>query len=308
MIVNKAAIQAAFISIKTIFNKTFEAHESQYEKTTTVVPSSTKTEDYTWFGNFPRMRKWIGEKVLNRLSASKYSLTNEDFEVTIEVDRNDIEDDKMGQYSIQARDGGQAAKELPDDLINMAKDKAFINFCYDGQFFYDTDHPVFNPDTQEDDSVSNKLTTVLSWANLAAADASLGAAIIMMSGYKDEHGRKLKIVPDTLEVPSTLATAARMLATSEKFADDTINPYFGQITNIIVNPGLTSNTQWMLHCTSRPIKPFLFQNRKAPVFVSQTDLNSDDVFSKKKLKFGAEARAAAGYTLWQLSVGSTGTG
>tara|TARA_B110000091_G_scaffold173766_1_gene187501 strand:- start:1309 stop:1698 length:390 start_codon:yes stop_codon:yes gene_type:complete len=129
-----------------------------------------------------------------------------------------------------------------------------------------------------------------------------------MTGFKDEHGRKLKIIPDTLEVPSTLEVAARMLSTSEKFADGKVNPYFGKIKNIIVNPGLTSDTQWMLHCTSRPIKPFLYQNRKAPVFVSQTDLNSDDVFSKKKLKFGAEARAAAGYTLWQLSVGSTGTG
>lgn len=308
MIVNKQAIQAAFKNIKTIFNKAFENHESQFEKTTTVVPSNTKTEDYTWFGNFPRMRKWIGEKVLNRLSASKYSLTNDDFEVTIEVDRNDIDDDKMGQYSVQARDGGQAAKELPDDLVNEAKNKAFETPCYDKQFFYDTDHPVYNPKTGEDESVSNKLTAPLSWANLPEAEASLGKAIEMMTSHKDEHGRKLKIVPDTLEVPQTLATAACMLNTSDKLADGTVNPFKGQITNIIVNPGLDSNTAWMLHCTSRPIKPFLYQLRKAATFVSQTDLNSDDVFSKKKLKFGAEARAAAGYTLWQLSVGSTGQG
>ncbi|MBM9968647.1 Mu-like prophage major head subunit gpT family protein, partial [Pseudomonas aeruginosa] len=28
----------------------------------------------------------------------------------------------------------------------------------------------------------------------------------------------------------------------------------------------------------------------------------------RKLKFGAEARAAAGYGFWQLAYGSTGTG
>jgi phage major head subunit gpT-like protein len=58
--------------------------------------------------------------------------------------------------------------------------------------------------------------------------------------------------------------------------------------------------------TSRPIKPFIYQERKAPVFVSQTSMEADDVFSRKEFKFGAEARAAGGYGLWQLSYGSTG--
>ena len=35
---------------------------------------------------------------------------------------------------------------------------------------------------------------------------------------------------------------------------------------------------------------------------------ADDVFMRKKYKFGAEARAAGGYGLWQLSYGSTGAG
>ena len=48
--------------------------------------------------------------------------------------------------------------------------------------------------------------------------------------------------------------------------------------------------------------------RKAPVFVEQTDPQADDVFSRKKFKFGAEARAAAGYGFWQMAYGSTGEG
>ncbi|MDW2865859.1 Mu-like prophage major head subunit gpT family protein, partial [Acinetobacter baumannii] len=43
-------------------------------------------------------------------------------------------------------------------------------------------------------------------------------------------------------------------------------------------------------------------------FVKQTDTSSDSVFMRKKFKFGSEARGAAGYGLWQMAVGSTGTG
>lgn len=34
---------------------------------------------------------------------------------------------------------------------------------------------------------------------------------------------------------------------------------------------------------------------------------SDDVFNRKKFKFGAEARAAGGYGFWQLAYASDGT-
>jgi phage major head subunit gpT-like protein len=55
------------------------------------------------------------------------------------------------------------------------------------------------------------------------------------------------------------------------------------------------------------VKPFIYQERKAPVFVSQTNPEADDVFTRKKFKFGAEARAAGGYGFWQLAYGSLGT-
>ena len=69
---------------------------------------------------------------------------------------------------------------------------------------------------------------------------------------------------------------------------------------------LTSDTAWFLLDTTKAIKPFIYQERKAPVFVEQTDMNSDNVFMRKKFRYGAEARAAGGYGFWQLCYGSTG--
>jgi phage major head subunit gpT-like protein len=76
---------------------------------------------------------------------------------------------------------------------------------------------------------------------------------------------------------------------------------------LFVDPRLASQpTYWFVHVVNRPLKPFIYQQRKAPVFVEQTGMDNDDVFMRAIYKFGCEARGNAGYGLWQLSYGSTG--
>jgi phage major head subunit gpT-like protein len=304
MLINKSAIASIFIGLKTLFDKAFQEAPSQWEQTAMRVPSTASQNDYNWLSNFPRMRKWIGEKVIKSLSAFKYSIVNDDFEVTVEVDRNDIEDDQLGIYSSHAQMAGFSARQLPDEIVAELKNNAFASQCYDGQNFYDTDHPVTNSDNVTT-SVSNKLTVALSATTQAAAAASFGAARLAMLSFKDEEGRPLNLMPDVLEVPPALETTANMLMLSDKLVDDSPNPYKG-MARVLVNPRLTSDTAWFLHVTNMPVKPFIYQERKAPVFVSQTDPESDDVFYRKSFKYGAEARAAGGYGFWQMSVGSTG--
>ncbi|EGJ49043.1 Mu-like prophage major head subunit gpT family protein [Desulfocurvibacter africanus] len=306
LLVNKATIEGLFVNLKVTFNKAFEAAPSDWQKTATLVPSTGKQNDYSWFSRFPRMRKWVGDKVVKALSAFQYSLVNDDWEATVEVDRNDIEDDQLGQYGPMTQEAGLSAKQLPDEIVADLKNNAFTAKCYDGQYFYDTDHPV-GDSSGSVTSVSNKLTVALSNADLAAAKASYGAARTAMMKFKDDEGRPLSLIPDLLEVPPALEEVGRMLLTADKLANDTPNPYKGTAL-LLVNPRLTSDTAWFLHVTTRPIKPFVYQERKKPVFVKQMDESSDDVFNRKKFKFGAEARAAGGYSLWQLSVGSTGAG
>ncbi len=57
---------------------------------------------------------------------------------------------------------------------------------------------------------------------------------------------------------------------------------------------------WFLLDTAKPLKPFIFQQRKAPMPVQQTDPEADDVFMRAEYKFGVEARGNAGYGLWQI--------
>jgi phage major head subunit gpT-like protein len=301
MLVNKATIAAVFLTLKTTFNNAFDATPSQWQQTAMLVPSGSGQNDYTWLSKFPKMRKWIGDKVIKALEAFKYTVVNDDFEATVEVDRNDIEDDSLGIYRPQAEMAGYSAKQLPDEIVADLKNNAFANKCYDGQYFYDSDHPVAGA------SVANLGTVALSGATQAAAVASYGVARTAIMSFKDDEGRPLGLVPDTLEVGPALEVQGKRLVAMEKLADDTPNPYFGT-AKLVVNPRLTSTTAWFLHVTSMPVKPFVYQERKAPVFVEQTDQQSDNVFMRKKFRFGAEARVAGGYAFWQMSWGSTGLG
>ncbi|MEW6670222.1 MAG: Mu-like prophage major head subunit gpT family protein [Thermodesulfobacteriota bacterium] len=306
MIVNKANLDSVFLNLKTTFNKAFEAAPSLWEKTTMKVPSGSSQNNYNWLSRFPKMREWIGDKVVKALSAFTYTILNKDWEATVAVDRNDIEDDTLGIYGPMAQEAGFSAKQLPDEIDAALKNGAFAALCYDGQYFYDSDHPV-GDGAGGTSSVANLLTAALSCSTKAAALASYGAARAAMMVFTDDEGRPLGLIPNVLEVPPALEAAGKTLCYSEKLDDNSPNPYKGT-AELVVNPRLTSTTAWFLHCTSRPVKPFIFQERKAPVFVQQTTESSDDVFMRKEFKFGAEARGNGGYGLWQCSVGSTGLG
>ena len=300
MLVNKSSIQAAFVGLKTLFNNAFAAAPSTWDKIAMKVPSSTGSNLYAWLSAFPKMRRWVGEKHVKNLQAYSYSVVNEDWEATVAVNRNHIEDDQLGIYQPQAQMAGFSAKQLPDEIVYELVNNGFVALCYDGQYFFDVDHPVAGG------SVSNLGTKALSAATLAAAQASYGAARTAMRRFKDEDGRPINVSPTVLLVPPALEDTARALLTVDRLEDGKPNPYKGT-AELVVESRLTSDTAWFLLDTSKPVRPFIYQERKAPVFVQQTDPEADDVFSRKEYKFGAEARAAGGYGFWQMAYGSTGT-
>jgi phage major head subunit gpT-like protein len=301
MLVNKENLSNLFTSLKTLFNNAFADSPSTWEKIAMRVPSTTSENLYAWLSTFPRMRKWVGDKFVKSLEAFKYTIVNDDWEATVAVKRNHIEDDQTGIYAPQAQMAGFSAKQLPDEIVFGLVNNGFAATCWDGQYFFDTDHVVAGA------SVSNKLTVALSAATQAAAIASYGAARTAMRKFLDEEGRPLNVTPNLLLVPPALEHIALAIVNNDRLDDGKANPYKGT-AEVVVDARLTSDTAWFLLDTTKPVKPFIYQERKAPVFVSQTDMSADDVFSRAEYKYGAEARAAGGYGFWQLAIGSTGAG
>ncbi|MGO4380368.1 Mu-like prophage major head subunit gpT family protein [Pseudoduganella sp. RAF53_2] len=304
MLVNKQNIQALFVGLMATFNKAFTAAPSQWQKVAMLVPSTTALNDYSWLSNFPAMREWIGDKVIKSLEAFDYTIKNKDWESTIRVKRNDIEDDNLGNYKIQAEGAGNSAAQLPDEIVFALLGNGFVNKCYDGQYFFDSDHPVKKKDGSIT-SVSNVTNLKLSVATLSAAQSSLGAAEVALFKMKDDEERSLNVRPNVLVVGANQMTVAQTLMTTDRLEDGKPNPYKGKYE--VVADGRLPDNFWALMDATKPVKPIIYQQRKKPELVQQTGMDSDAVFLRGEYLFGAEARGNGGYGFWQLAYGSTGT-
>lgn len=293
MIVNQANLEAIYKNFKTIFSEAFAAAKPNYTNIATIVPSSAKSEEYKWLGKIPRMRKWIGDRIVSNLMAHAWTIKNEDWETTIELDRNDIDDDTIGVYTPLIKSMGDAAAIHPDEIIFALFHAGFSALCYDGQYFFDTDHPGPGGVSQV-----NKGTAVLNPTNYGIARAT-------MMAYKDEKGESLRIIPDLLIVPGQLEGAGREILHADMISNST-NIWKGS-ANLLIIPELSGYaTEWYLACTKKPVKPLIFQQRKKPNIVALDKETDENVFWRKKFIYGADCRDNAGYGLWQLMYGSTG--
>lgn len=226
MIINSGSLAILFRAFKAAFQTGFDGVESQWDQVATRVPSSTSIEDYGWLGQIPGMREWIGDRQINNLSQHDYSIKNKSFELTVGVDRDKIDDDQYGIYTPMMQTLGQEARQHPDILVFSLLALGFASKCYDGQYFFDSDHPVLQADGTTA-SVSNVQT---------------GAG----------------------------------------------------------NP-------WFLLDTRRPLKPIIFQDRKAANFVALNRETDENVFLRKTYLYGVDSRCNVGFGFWQMAFGSKGT-
>jgi phage major head subunit gpT-like protein len=144
MILNSSNLESAFRGFHATFKNTFDATESFADKVAMMTKSDTAEEEYAWLGQFPALREWIGERQLHQLRAHGFKIKNRDFESTVTVKRNDMQDDKFGLYGPMFSEVGRVTKLHPDTLVfGLLKDGP-TTLCYDGQPFFGV-HPGFGP-------------------------------------------------------------------------------------------------------------------------------------------------------------------
>lgn len=144
-IITPALLTNLMTGFRSDFQSAFSAMQaqSQFAKVATTVPSSSRSNTYGWLGQFPTFREWIGNRVVKDMAASSYQIVNKSFESTVGVARTDIEDDNIGIYRPLMAEMGRAAAAYPDQLVFGLLAAGHTTNCYDGQFFFDTDHPVY---------------------------------------------------------------------------------------------------------------------------------------------------------------------
>ena len=146
MEITAANLTALFTGFDVIFQRGFEKPPSYYERIATVVRSTSRQTTYPWLGRTTKFREWLGSRVVQALETHAYTIANRNFEDTISIDRNDIEDDNYGVYEPIIEQLGWDTKVHPDVLLfSMMKNavntpSSVVGF--DGQPFFSATHPV----------------------------------------------------------------------------------------------------------------------------------------------------------------------
>ncbi|EGY4505740.1 Mu-like prophage major head subunit gpT family protein [Salmonella enterica] len=143
MIITPASITALMTSFRKDFQGGLTSAPSQYQQIAMTVPSSSKSNTYGWLGQFPSLREWVGKRVIKQMQAHGYVINNKTYEGTVGIPRDDFEDDNLGVYGPIFAEMGRAAGVQPDELIFSLLKEGFSQPCYDGQNFFDAEHPVY---------------------------------------------------------------------------------------------------------------------------------------------------------------------
>ena len=301
-----AMYEAATLTFSTLFRQVLQDTPTYYEKLATEIPSSTREMRHAWLDRIPAMREWLGERVVNNLAVRMQSIENRLFEDTIAVKRVDIEDDLIGVYRPVIEELAMQAKMWPDKLVTDAMLAGKTTPCYDGQPFFDANHPQ-NMDNPASPLQSNLLT------GHALTPEALEDAITTMSGFIGADGKPLEIIPDLLVVPPQRKFAAARLLQSELIGRDIAlavghgavadtNVLKGSLDLLVLPRLATEPNAFFVLCTKRAVKPFIFQNREAPEFAALTKPDDENVFKRDEFMYGVRARGAAGLGPWFLAV------
>lgn len=299
MIINAANLRAAYVGHRALFTGAIKDAKPRYMALAQQVSSEGPSNQYHFSGGIPGLREWIGSRVVHGLEAKKVDLANVNYELTLGIPRNDFEDDNLGIYAGQIQMMGRRAAQHPDKLAFDLLNDGFSDKGYDDKAFFATNHPRNSGGTQ-----SNKGTAAL------AADA-FEAAIKALRIITDEEGEPLDLVDEgaqlVLYVPPALEATGKEIVSVRTLSQGGDNPNFNR-AKLEVSPRLTSDTAWFLAITNLPVKPFIYQVRRAPELVAKNLPSDDNVFFENEVIYGVDGRWAMGYGLWHLCYGSTGAG
>jgi phage major head subunit gpT-like protein len=263
--------------------------------------SSVRTsEKYGWIGNMPGMREWLGERQFSELRAANFVLENKHWESSLLIKKTDLADDNLGQYGPVLEQLGIEAAHHPDELWFSVLEQGESTACFDGQFFFDTDHVWGNSGTQSNDITSTVVST--SAPTVAEIKTAIRKMIRTMLAFKNDQGKLYnrptvgRLNDLTLLVPLALRDLVYDALESELISNSS-NVVVDR-PNIVSSPYLTSDVKLYLFKTGEAVKPFVFQRRE-PLTRMMKGIDDLEI---KDVKFMTEARYNVGYFAWWTSI------
>lgn len=143
MDINRTTLADLYVGFLASFQVGLRSREdaTAWQRIATLVPSSTSKNVYPWLGQWPKMREWLGDRIIKKLSAHRFEVENKKFETTVSVDREAIEDDAFGVYNPMFIEMGTATAEWPDEVVFGLLKQGKTALGYDNVPFFSANHP-----------------------------------------------------------------------------------------------------------------------------------------------------------------------
>lgn len=277
----KAIFMKALGELAGLFN--------DWQKIATVVPSEKDKEEYDWLGASPPMNEWIDERRLHGLRPLAYTLTNQDWEATLEINRNAFNDNKLGHIPLRVRALVRSYLKRVVEEVFTKLDYGATGLAFDGVAFFHDTRTIGDSGT-----IDNLLSGAYSGSE-AEIRTAFALAVKHMMTFCDDWGKPLGLTPDTIVCAPAMFIPIKQALLVPGVAG-TIRPEAEFVKNLIQNPWIDADTDdWYVLCTTEEIKPIIFQDRQKPEVTALDKPDDKDVFMKKTLYYGVDARFTVGY-------------
>lgn len=274
--------------------------------------SDQEKEDYKWLGMSPVMREWEDGRKAVGLKEEGITIHNKEFEATIDIPTSWMRRDKTGQIQVRINDLVRRTETHWKLLLSALINAGESTLCYDGQYFYDTDHQEGSSGVQ-----SNLIDCDISEYAVAdhggsvtqpSVDEFLHAILDVVSeiiNFKDDRGEPMNDDAESflVMVPKgywKVAQAAIASGLTNRGQTNPVAVMDGLKLSVATNPRLTWTDRFSVFRTDSEVKPFILQEEQA-VNISAKAEGSEYEHDYKRHQYGVDAIRNVGMAFWQMA-------
>lgn len=298
-----------------LLNQLDSGSNTWVDQITNFLTTDQESETYVDIGSAPLMREWVGGRQVKQLREMGFTIRGKKYEATLEVLLDDVRRDKTGKIEMKIRQLAERAKDHDAKLLTTLLAAGSSSLCYDGQYFFDTDHQEGDSPTQSN-SLSININSVDA-PTAAEAESSILQATEALIGLKDDQGeptnasasRFLVMVPINYLRGFAGALGTTVILEGGQSRNNLL-PAVGSIAGLsyglVINPRLAATDAFYLFRADGVEKP-LIRQLEVDTTVSAVAEGSEEEFKNERHLYGIKRIVGVGYGDWKGSVKITHT-
>ncbi len=272
--------------------------------------SDQDSETYTWLGQSPVMREWVGSRQAKGFTTNGLTIENKHFEATIDIPLKHLRRDKTGQVKVRINELATRTNSHWAQLLSKLIKNGESTVCYDGSYFFDTTHAEGESGTQ-----SNNIVFDLNTAGIDGetgmpdlpTEAALRQAILkgiqQIIGFKDDQGepmnenasRFLVMVPTNLWF---IAKSCLAVPLTVGGASNPVKVLSDLDISVASNPRLNWSDKIFIFRTDSEVKALIRQEEEEVQIKAKAE-GSEYEFDHDAHQYGVDTWRNVGFGYWQ---------